>query len=1030
MDAIVIRRPMAGPSSPTPRRLPPMKAPQAPPEPGPEAEPAPDAEAKPAPPPEPWTPERALAWNAYYDLYVAAGVLLMAFLTSAVKVANSAIWAHVQAGRLILRRGPLTADPFSYTVAGRRWVDIPWLFQAAVALLYQIGGMIVPGDAPADLARADKYGAIALVAANALVRLLTVLVLMGLRRPGPGLWWVAACATLPILWPNGPAPLAPETWGMLLLAAELLLIHRATALGGRASAWALVPLFLLWANLDASFLIGLAVLAGAVVGAWAGPKTRGADSPAWPPAGATAVLATCAAICLVNPSTFRVYPTAAATLAALWYSPAAVTVRLVMQGKDPGLAGLEAIITVAFVGLGLASFLVNRRRFSSPRFSLFATAAGLWFASFYTFKDAFSIVLAATLAANGQEWFLGRFGASGRTGRGWAAWSIGGRAATIVGIFAAVALAITGYWSRPDEPRFGFGYGAEDFGFEAADFLARAPIRGRVLNTTAPLGDALIWRARGPAGARETFVDGREALFPPEVYEALHQAREGLRDEKPEVWRPILDRHGIDVVMLAVNPAVPRTLGDTSPKTRAALLASKDWIPFYDDGNVALFGRADAPAEDRAFFEGHRLDPRAMAFRQDQPLGLAPELPPNPSWVDRYFRDRALASPQPHALLAVRWLHPAAERPDAPHPAPDLARCLLAVREARTAIARRSDDAFGYQILADAYRALMAREAEILGGGGLAIRRQQLTTALNFAIQAAPPAEDAGSREALRNLNVELAEIFQQLGFLDLEREHLARARDLAPDDFVPEGKQRIARLDEAIAEARAKMEDAAAEAGSNPLQRVAIAQQRGMIGLAIAELEDVEKQGIDPRQVKARLVDLYCQVGQADRAQELLGNTQQLNDPALETEPGMALYRQARVQLLLGNYAVAQQLYPQAIYNLRSVATRQVMETATAGSLVGDLKLATRVSLGLPSLVATEATWEVEQGLILLEAGRPGEAADAFTRALTRGPAVSARPLVAYYLEQMGKPVPPPPADPRDLKSVPGDLPEDVFAK
>ena len=1023
-----------------------MKAPQAPPEPGPEAEPAPDAEAKPAPPPEPWTPERALAWNAYYDLYVAAGVLLMAFLTSAVKVANSAIWAHLQAGRLILRRGPLTADPFSYTVAGQRWVDIPWLFQAAVALLYQVGVTIVPGDTPADLARADKYGAIALVAANALVRLLTVLILMGLRRPGPGLWWVAVCATLPMIWPNGPAPLAPETWGMLLLAAELLLIHRATALGGRASAWALVPLLLLWANLDASFLVGLAVLAGAVVGIWVGRGPRGAGPAAWSPAGATMILAACAAACLVNPSTFRAYPTAAGTLAAAstfrayptaagtlatsWHSPAAETVRLVAQGKDPGLAGLQAIITVALVVPGLASFLLNRRRFSAPRFFAFASAAGLLFASFSTFKDAFAIVLAATLATNGQEWFLGRFGASGRTGRGWSAWSIGGRAATIVGIFAAVALAITGYWAQPDEPRFGFGYSAEDFGFEAAEFLGKAPIRGRVLNTTAPLGDALIWRARGLTAPRETFVDSREAVFPPEVSGELQQAREGLRDERPEVWRPILDHHKIDVVMLAVNPAVPRTLGDTSPKTRAALLASKDWIPFYDDGNVALFGRADAPAEDRAFFEGHRLDPQAMAYRQEQPVALAPELPPNPSWVDRYFRDRALAPPQPHALLALRWLNPPVAKPDDPPPAPDLARCLLAVREARTAIARRSDDAFCYQVLADAYRALMAREAAILGGGGgLVIRRQQLTTALNFAIQAAPPPEDDRSRESLRNLNVELGEIYQQLGFLDLEREHLARARDLAPDDFTPEGTQRIAKLDEAIAEARAKMDDAAAEAGSSPLQRVAIAQQRGMIGLAIAELEDVEKQGIDPRQVKARLIDLYCQVGQADRAQELLGTTQQLNDPALETEPGMALYRQARVQLLLGNYAVAQQLYPQAIYNLRSVTTRQALETATAGTLIGDLKLATRVSLGIPSLLATEATWEVELGLILLEAGRPKEAAEAFTRALTLGPVVAARPLVAYYLEQMGKPVPPPPADPREAKPAPGELPADVFA-
>src|ERR1700735_3826888 len=33
--------------------------------------------------PEPWTATKVLEWNAYYDIYVALGVLLLAFLSSA-----------------------------------------------------------------------------------------------------------------------------------------------------------------------------------------------------------------------------------------------------------------------------------------------------------------------------------------------------------------------------------------------------------------------------------------------------------------------------------------------------------------------------------------------------------------------------------------------------------------------------------------------------------------------------------------------------------------------------------------------------------------------------------------------------------------------------------------------------------------------------------------------------------------------------------------------------------------------------------
>jgi len=60
-----------------------------------------------------------------------------------------------------------------------------------------------------------------------------------------------------------------------------------------------------------------------------------------------------------------------------------------------------------------------------------------------------------------------------------------------------------------------------------------------------------------------------------------------------------------------------------------------------------------------------------------------------------------------------------------------------------------------------------------------------------------------------------------------------------------------------------------------------------------------------------------------------------------------------------------------------------------------------------LPSLVSRQAYWEYELALCLLESGSPDGAADYFTRALKLVPELAVRPIIGYYLEKLGKPVP-----------------------
>ncbi len=240
----------------------------------------------------------------------------------------------------------------------------------------------------------------------------------------------------------GPGIVAPPTWGMLLLAIEMLLLHRAYNEGRRGALYALVPLFLVWVNLDDSFFVGLLILAAAAVGRVldGSPPTPWCDVPPssladdWSDetkslaeirpvstAGGLVVLAVCVAACLANPSTYRVFLTAMAPLLSV-FGPQTETIRLgeiSYFGKQ--IQKLQSDwywytgFYVLMVAIGLGSFLLNARRFAWSRFLPFAVMAALW-AIFIGFRQEFAVVFAAVTAINGQEWYHDRFGTQGRLG--------------------------------------------------------------------------------------------------------------------------------------------------------------------------------------------------------------------------------------------------------------------------------------------------------------------------------------------------------------------------------------------------------------------------------------------------------------------------------------------------------------------------------------------------------------------------------------------------------------------------------------
>jgi tetratricopeptide (TPR) repeat protein len=855
-----------------------------------------------------------------------------------------------------------------------------------------------------------------------------------------------------------PGTVSPATWGLLFLAIELLLLFRAQDQGRHRALYGLIPLFVLWANVDQTFIVGLLVLAMAVIGRAVdgpaaeirppasdpgeteNPKAGKSPTSEGRPASAAAgfvVLALSIGACLANPSTFRAFQAALSPVLQL-FGPESELIRpgeFSYFGKQiQKLYRVDwywfTVFYLLMVTLGLGSFLLNARRFTWSRFLPFAALAVLW-GIFMGYRQEFAVLFAAVVALNGQEWYHDRFGTRGRLGTGWSLWSIGGRLVTLAALFFCVANIITGWRIVPGQPRFGFGYDPGDFAFQAADYLARtADISGNVLNTTAAQGDALIWKA---FPARRTFYDDRAHLFPQEILEEQRAIRLALKDDDPAIWKEKLDRFGITSVMIDYEGA---------PETYKRLSQSPNWIPFYDDGRVVMFGRADAREPDKTTFMNKRLDPELRAYKVSEPVPAADRPPTPTTWLDFIYQNRYLGRSQPHTGAAVRWLQ-GTNFDDSQPSSPDPARCLLAIREARTALADNPDDSDAYRLLNVAYRILMTQETALVAGIPLTAENQarvnmlapnldllntrfkQRATALNYAILTTPPPRSTEGRRELASLNLELFQLFMQAGYVDLARDRLSLVLDqTVPGDFSAEVRsqytQQLDQLNQRVKQIEDHLLDLQVERQASPIDKAQYARSQGAIGLAMAELEEADRGNMAPLIVKPQLMDLYCFTGQPERALELV--TGGLNeDPNLATEPGGSWIRQGQIYLLLGNYQSAATLWKDRA--LRTLRSERTVRALTVGRILaeGELVAASSSNLTIPTLVNRQGALEFELGQCLLEAGSPEEAAAHFTQALKLVPDLPFRPIVAYYLGKMGQPVPALPKKEEPAPAQPG---------
>ena len=565
------------------------------------------------------TPEEIRDAFRRYHLIIAGFVVLMAFFAASFISSAPDLWRRLATGRQIVERFPtfpVTSD-FSYTAPeGQPAPNPSWLYDVGSYLVFQ-GGDIV------------------LVGTKVLLVVLTSLILLSIRRPGPTLGWHAFCVALALVAMSSRLDLGPTVVSYLLLALLLWFWNRSTTTGNPRWIYGAVPVLILWANIDFLFPLGgaitLAILLGQVVGG--GRSAKGTPTakkpvarPSLTPYLITAVVGILAG--LISPFGYRnlIFPfslitpfgkpisdfpyVSFSTLGRLpsldvggegWSS----VLELIGQGEwAPPIIGWYVLLLLAVI-----SFVVNTSRFNLTRLLLTLIAIGL--VIFERWLGASGIILAIVASLNAQDFYLSRYGTTVRTSFGALLISQLSVIGIILAVFAGMLGMLTGR-IQGHIAQFGFTIDRPLFAERTAEWLATSGLEERAF-TIAPaqrVSNYLIWADP----KRKSFIDLR---WPDEKktwleYDRTRFSLTGLDPEHndPNAWKETFRKYGISYIVVDMRDEsqVMRTV-------RLQLSLRSDIAPIHVDDQCVIYGWLTDSIKDYAKIKSLRLQTNALAFR-------------------------------------------------------------------------------------------------------------------------------------------------------------------------------------------------------------------------------------------------------------------------------------------------------------------------------------------------------------------------------------------------------------------------------
>lgn len=755
----------------------------------------------------------------------------LAFLLASFPARNSDLWMHLASGRLLAqgRFSPLPdAEPSTESASNGTW-----LYDFVSYSLYSI------------------LGGSALVFVKALLVAGLALVLLDRSRAGEGWCIPFLCTALALLAMSMRLPLQPATVSCLFLALVLCSIHPRTGEAASRSPaflppWPLLALFVVWANLDSGFLLGLTLVAlfwlgellddflavGSLPGKWRGNLLRRASA-----------FAALAAVCLINPDHIRAF-ILAPERGGFGFGGASP----MGHGASPFQAAYFARIGLTPAGLAYflllflsaLSFALNLPRWHGRRLLPWL---GLALLSVFQLRAIpfFAVVAGPVLAWNLQEAFARRLDRQSLQTPPWQRGFALGRVLTVAAGLILLVCAWPGWLqSPPFEPRR-WAVELPPSVQRGAETIQRWHQEGKLgpdargLHLTADTLHAFAWLCPQEKGL---------------LLDRLTATASGSPGSS-SAWQRRMHSAGITHVIL--HDADRQRLFDAM---RGLLADPEQWPLLYQEGDLAVFGWRDpARAEGADPYRGWQLDLDLLAFHPNRdkwaPQTMPDHEPEARHWWEAFwkpwpprsidgedamlhlFHAEALRQSAPfrHQTTwegsqlaglfgaAAGWTEPAnlldarvrlalilARPPERGEPFNKLAipergalilqqrfaqqrddtspaLLYLAVRAARRALADNPNDARAYLVLGESYLALLHDTREGIWAGQLKNLGQ-----LRHAQASAALNQAVFLKPDYARAHLSLGRLYREVGYLDLALNHLRTYFRLLQKVGIPAG--------------------------------------------------------------------------------------------------------------------------------------------------------------------------------------------------------------------------------------------------